>query len=129
MVMKKPAAVMHDSAEDEGVLVVRLKEPEVVTEELVLRLDNTDIGAYEFVNLGGAKINLRDDDDLMIGLTWDKAPQQGMQPVLMVKYDEEGEGDFNNGLVLEASFSRWMSGDEWAAIVEANDLTQTEDEQ
>ena len=58
----------------ETTTVANVDEPCIVTEQLVVRLGNTDVGCFGFVNLHGAKITLRDDDEKLVHLTWSPPP-------------------------------------------------------
>ena len=110
--------------------MANMDEPCIVTEQLVVRLYNTDVGSFGFVNLHGAKITLRDDDEKLVHLTWSPPPASSpnMRPVLMVTYDESEEDDCNNGKVEHAFFCRWMPSGEWDEIVEVNGLSASDSE-
>ena len=110
--------------------MANMDEPCIVTEQLVVRLYNTDVGSFGFVNLHGAKIALRDDDVKLVHLAWPPPPESStiMRPVLMVTYNEKEEDDCNNGKVVHAFFCRWMPSGEWDEIVEANGLSASDSE-
>ena len=79
-VRKRPAAASRTAAVvAETSTVANMDEPCIVTEQLVVRMHNTDVGCFGFVNLHGAKITLRDDDEKLVHLTWSPPPPHQAQ--------------------------------------------------
>ena len=75
-VRKRPAAASRTAAVvAESSTAANMDGPCIVTEQLVLRLYNTDVRSFGFVSLHGAKIDLRDDDEKLVHLTWSPPPR------------------------------------------------------